>query len=308
MSRRQSLRTLATLLLASVAFSVAQVPAGTTEYALPGEGVFPEGVAYHASSESAYVTGAASGGLYRIHLASEETETVLEPSTRPPFGMLGLAAHGDDLWIAGGNQGDVLRLNIATGEIEATYPTPAAEATLINDLVVAPDGDVYVTDSNRPVLFRIPAGGSDVESWLDLDGSPITYGEGINLNGIDVTDDGAYLIVVHMGEGALYRIDIDTKEIVHVDLGDGAVPGGDGLVLDGTTLYVVQNGPDVVSVVELSDDFASGTVTDTLAEGRLSSAATGALVGTDLLVTNAQFAAMEDEPDLPFTVAVVPTR
>ncbi|MEX2500761.1 MAG: hypothetical protein WD336_00180 [Trueperaceae bacterium] len=279
-----------------------------TEYALPGEGVFPEGIAYHADSDSVYVTGAASGALYRIDLASGDAEVVLEVGTRSPFGTLGLAVDGNDLWIAGGNTGEILRMNMEAAEIEATYATPEVEATLINDLIVAPNGDVYVTDSFRPTLFKIAAGSDEVEAWRHFGGTEIEYGEGVNLNGIVVSDDGAYLVVVHMTEGALYRIHVASRAVHQIDLGGDTVPGGDGLALDGTTLYVVQNGPDEVSVVELADDFASGTLVRILEDDRLADAATGALAGSDLLVTNAQFSAMQDEPTLPFTVTVVLTE
>ena len=181
-----------------------------------------------------------------------------------------------------------------------------AESTFLNDLVVAPNGDVYVTDSNRPTLFRVPGGGDEVEAWLDLNGTPVPFGAGMNLNGIVASEDGESLIVVHMASGTLYRIDIASRDVSQIDLGGETVDSGDGLVLDGTTLYVVQNGPDQVSVVELSDDLSAGTVTGVLEDERLTDAATAAQVGDVLLVTNAQFSAMQGEPELPFTVSVVP--
>lgn len=293
---------------AALGFAAAQVPDGVTSYELPGEGVFPEGVAYHAASGAAFVTGAGNGALYRIDLASGDVDTDWVPGTRPPFGAIGLAAGDEDLWVAGGNTGEIVRVDIASGDTEATLVTPDAEATFLNDLVVAPNGDVYVTDSNRPVLFRIPAGSDQVESWLDLEGTPVPFGEGINLNGIVLSEDGEYLIVVHMSSGTLYRIELDNRDIVQIDLGGATVDGGDGLVLDGTTLYVVQNGPDQISVVELDDDLAGGTVAGVLEDERLTDAATAAKVGDVLLVTNAQFSAMQGEPELPFTVSVVPVE
>jgi Cu-Zn family superoxide dismutase len=293
---------------AGLALAVAQVPAGVASYELPGEGLFPEGIAYHAASGTAFVSGAGDGSLHRIDLASGEVDTGLVPGSRPPFGIIGLAVGDDDLWAAGGMTGEILRFDLATGELEATLATPAADATFLNDLVVAPDGDVYVTDSNRPVLFRVPAGGDEAEAWLDLEDTPIPFGEGINLNGIVVSEDGGSLIVVHMASGTLYRIDVASRDVARIDLGGATMEGGDGMVLDGTTLYVVQNGPDQVSVVELSDDLSQGAVAGVLEDERLMDAATAARVGDVLLVTNAQFSAMQGEPDLPFTVSVVPVE
>ena len=296
----------AVAVLALLAFAAAQVPDGTTAYELPGEGTFPEGVAVHAESGAAFVSGAGDGSLYRIDLASGDVDTGLSPGSRPPFGIIGLAVGDGHLWAAGGMTGEILRFDLASGDLEATLATPEAESTFLNDLVVAPNGDVYVTDSNRPVLFRVPGGGDEVEAWLDLDDTPIPFGEGINLNGIVVSEDGESLIVVHMASGTLYRIDVASRDVTQIDLGGATVDSGDGLVLDGTTLYVVQNGPDQVSVVELSDDLSEGTVTGVLEDERLTDAATAAQVGDVLLVTNAQFSAMQGEPELPFTVSVVP--
>lgn len=300
------LRTLFVLAASAVLTAgMGQVPTDVDSYELPGDGVHPEGVTYHADSATAFVTGAGNGALYRVDLATGDVESVLAPGTRPPFGIIGLATHGDDLWIAGGSTGEILRLDVATGEIEATYATPPAEATFLNDVVVTPNGDAYVTDSNRPVLFRVPAGADEVEAWLELEDTAIPYGEGINLNGIVASEDGGTLIVVHMGSGELFRIDVATGEVGSIDLGGDTVEAGDGLVLDGTTLYVVQNGPDQVTVVELDKTFSSGTVAGVLEDESLTDAGTGALVGDVLLVTNTQFSAMQGEPETPFTVVVV---
>jgi Cu-Zn family superoxide dismutase len=294
--------------LTVVAFAAAQVPEGVTSYELPGEGLFPEGIAYDAETGAAFVSGAGDGSLHRIDLSTGEVDTGLAPGTRPPFGIIGLAVGEDDLWAAGGNTGEIVRVDLASGEVEATLSTPEAEATFLNDLVVAPNGDVFVTDSNRQIVFRVPGGGDEVEAWLDLEGTPIPFVDGINLNGIVASEDGESLIVVHMASGTLYRIDIDSRNVVQIDLGGETVDSGDGLVLDGTTLYVVQNGPDQVSVVELSDDLSSGEVAGVLEDDRLTDAATAALVGDVLLVTNAQFSAMQGEPQIPFTVSVVPVE
>ena len=56
-------------------------------------------------------------------------------------------------------------------------------------------------------------------------------------------------------------------QVLLSDLAGGdAVWGGDGLLLDGTTLYVVQAPLNRVAVVELSRDLLSGTVTRYITE------------------------------------------
>src|SRR5690606_12388264 len=138
-------------------------------------------------------------------------------------------------------------------------------------------------------------GGGEAEAWLSFEGTVFEYQQGFNANGIVATPDGASLIVVSGGSGALYRIDVASQEVSVIDVGE-ALPGGDGLILDGLTLFVVQNGADRVAVVELADDFGSGQVVGFIEDERLSNAATAALVGDKLLVVNAQFSAMQGDP------------
>lgn len=300
--------TLATLLLAALAF--AQVPADRTAYELPGEGTFPEGIAYAADLGAFFVTGAGSGAVYRVDAASGEVATVLAPGSRAGFTTIGATVDGTTLWVAGGASGELLRFDGADGgPFDAptrTYGSPAADATFFNDVRVAPDGTVFVTDSNRPALFHLAPGADEVTPFVEYAGTPFAYVEGFNANGLAITPDGSTIVVVQANTGLLFRIDVATRAVTAIDLGGATVPGGDGLVLDGSTLYVVQNGADQVSVVALADDLASGTVTGVLTDERLVSAATAALVGDRLLVTSAQFARMQTGPMLPFEVIVLP--
>src|SRR5690606_29428691 len=302
-----------TIALFAITVSVAQVLDERTEYDLPGDGVFTEGIAYDEASGDFFVSGAGSGGIYRVDLESGEVTNFLEPGTRSQFTTIGLAATEGQLWVAGGNSGEVLVFDIESGEQSGMYSTPQADSLFLNDVVVTSSGDAFITDSDRPILWRVAAGDmgqnpeGEAEAWLDFTSTEFEYVEGFNANGIVATEDGLTLIVVNAATGRLYSIDVETKDVTEIDLGGETVAGGDGLVLDGQTLYVVQNGADQVSAVTLSEDNASGTVDRVIEDDRLTDSATGALVGSDLLITNAQFSAMQGEPSLPFTVSVVPT-
>lgn len=46
-----------------------------------------------------------------------------------------------------------------------------------------------------------------------------------------------------------------------IELGGASVPNGDGLLLHGRTLYVVQNRLDKIAVLTLTAGLSSGTVT-----------------------------------------------
>jgi hypothetical protein len=111
----------------------------------------------------------------------------------------------------------------------------------------------------------------------------------INLNGIDATANGRTLIAVHSTLGVLYRIDAATGKATEIDLGGGAVPSGDGIVLHGRKLYVVQNFLNAVAVVKLRPDLASGQVVDTITSDLFRVPATAARFGSRLYVVNARF-------------------
>jgi hypothetical protein len=62
--------------------------------------------------------------------------------------------------------------------------------------------------------------------------------------------------------------------VVPIDLSGGDVCSGDGVLLDGRTLYVAQNFKNQIAVVELSPDHFSGTITRYITEPFASNPAT----------------------------------
>ena len=143
---------------------------------------------------------------------------------------------------------------------------------------------------------------------MDFTGTAFEYTEGFNANGIEVSADGRYLIVVQLNEGKLYRIDRETKAVSLIDLSKGMMParvmGGDGLELDGLTLYVVQNAAHKIAVLELEPDFSSATVVANITDPSLGFPTTAVKVGDQLLIVNSQFDKMNtDDLVLPFTVS-----
>lgn len=282
----------------------------TSTYELPGEAVYPEGIAYDPSGNAFYVGSASDGTIFRGDLETGEVTTLIPGEGREPFTTLGMKVDAENhLWVAGGSSGQVFVYDLETAEQTSAITTPGEGSPLLNDLVVSAAGDVYVTDSYRPVLFRIAAGTETAEPWLDFTDTAFAYQqEGPNANGVALTPDDRYLLVVQMNTGQLYRVDIESKEVSEVDLGGETLAGGDGLVLDGRTLYtVIQTGNQIV-VLELTEDFSSGTVTSRIEDESLAYPATAVKVGDRLLVVNAQFDKMEGEPVLPFTVSSIPVE
>ena len=288
------------------AIALAQANPGTTVRELPGENVFPEGIALGPDGDTFYVGSAMTGAIYRGEVAGGDV-TEFVAGGEEPFTTLGMAVDEEGrLWVAGGGSGEVRRYDTESGELVDALQTPETEATLLNDVALDSAGNAYITDSTRPVLFRVASGSDRVEPWIDLTDTAFSYGEGANANGIVVTDDDRYVLVVALNSGRLYRVDTETAELTEVALAGGPLPGSDGLVLDGQTLYAVRQPSDKISVVEMGDDFATGrVVAGTIQHDSFAEPATAALAGERLLVVNTQFDAVNGEPSLPFTVTSI---
>lgn len=213
------------------------------------------------------------------------------------------------LYVAGGDTGQMFVYDTATGALIESFDN-GQEATFVNDVTLTPDGSAFFTDSMNPELYRVfpdGAGGYEMETYLNFEGTPIQYGEGFNLNGIQSSADGRYLVTVKSATGELFRIDTTTKEVNLVDTGGADLTNGDGLLLDGQTLYVVRNQQELIVPVELSADFSSGTAGEPFTDESFMYPTTIAQNGTNLLAVNSQFDAREtgNPPELPFNVSSV---
>jgi sugar lactone lactonase YvrE len=288
-----------------------QESSGVERYVLPGEQVFPEGVAYQSDTSDFYVGSTTDGTVFRgnVEGGPKEAEVFLEPATDGRTTAIGMEVDEEGrLFIAGGDTGRIFVYDAESADLVRRLDTPEAEATFLNDVAVTRDGDAYFTDSLRPVLFRVTSTGDGVgeaEPWLSFEGTPAEYEEGFNLNGIDATEDGRYLVVVQSNTGELFRIDTESKEVVEIDLGGKTLANGDGLLLDGRTVYAVRNEQELIVPVKLSTDYISGEVGEPFTDPSFAFPTTIAKTDGRLLVVNSQFDKREGEPELPFTVSSV---
>jgi sugar lactone lactonase YvrE len=174
----------------------------------------------------------------------------------------------------------------------ASYQLAAgSDPTFVNDVVVTRDA-AWFTDSFRPVLYRLaiaPDGMLGAVTTVPL-GGDFTFLPGtFNTNGIDATPDGKTLVVVQSGAGALFAVDPATGHADRIELTGGDVAFGDGILLDGKTLYVVQNQLNRVAVVQLSPRLTSGRITGHLTNPALDVPTTIAELGKRLYAVNARF-------------------
>jgi len=123
----------------------------------------------------------------------------------------------------------LVEVDTATGEVVARYP--AEGAMLLNDVVVAPDGRVFVSDTFTMTIWVLEDG--TFSPWLQ---DPALMGA----NGLIV--DGGALIVANLGDvsqgfenakpGWVVSVDLETQAVTDYGAPD-AVGLLDGIALDG---------------------------------------------------------------------------
>jgi Cu-Zn family superoxide dismutase len=286
--------------------------AGATVFELPGDEVYPEGVAYDSSTNMFYVGSTTNGTLFQGDLGAGEV-TVLSENDPDRTTATGLKVDGAGrLIVAGASTGSVYVVDAASGQGLASFSNGLApDATFVNDVAVAPNGDVYATDSLSPSLYRIVAAdieaGGELVPFVDFTGTVYEYApEAFNANGIVITDDGAYAIMVNPSNGRLFRVDLASAEVAEITINGESVAFGDGLLLDGSILYVVRNQLALIVRLELDAAVETATTLDAFTDPTLMFPTTIAQVGEQLLVVNAQFDRRETgDPVLPFTVSLI---
>jgi len=155
-----------------------------------------------------------------------------------------------------------------------------------NDITVDSGGNIYVTDSFSPIVYKI-----------DKQGKPSIFvqnelfkGEGFNLNGIVYSPNG-YLIIGKSNSGELFKISMK-GDVSKINI-QKSFNTNDGLVLaqDGS-LAVIQNSGEVSRLVS-SDNWISAMVAGSVKTG-LEFPTTGVIAGDSLYVMNAKLGELFD--------------
>jgi hypothetical protein len=164
------------------------------------------------------------------------------------------------LWLASGQIGEQLgparlrdgaselvSVDLANGTIRERWEIPDATTPhLLGDVVLAPDGSVYATDSRTPAVYRLPPG-----AGAELERTPYRHSDWTSLQGIAFAPDGRTAWVADWTVG-LYHVDLERNVITPVTGDDATFTLGiDGLYATGDgQLVALQNGIAPARVVE----------------------------------------------------------
>lgn len=289
-----------------------------TQYVLPGEAVFPEGITAAPDGVTFYVSSARQGTIFRGRIDRAEAEVWQPAGADGRTQALGMAVDGlGRIVVCGWRTGQVFVYDTGAGDLVAKRGVPV-DSTGLNDVCVF-DGHAYVTDSGSPLLWRFAlsevdrAGVGEAELWTDLS----TYGASTEpftdyLNGIVPTPDGSALIVAAQGSGVLWRVDLTDGAAERIETD---VPiCGDGLAFVGDVLYACDNSeePDGsvrmwLSAVRLGPDYRTGRLAGRWERPLADTPTTLTHLDGRLYLVNSQFVPDRDgRAAAPFTVSAVP--
>ncbi len=258
----------------------------------------PEGVAW--DGRFFYVGATGDATIYRGTLCDHTVHTFIPGADgRSAVGMK--VSHGW-LYVAGGATGSIFVFNLHR-PAAAPLRFETGDGGFLNDLVVTRHGDVYVTDSFRPTLWRIAATqlkpGGRVDA-IDVS-SDIPYAaKQFNLNGIVAFRGGRELVVVNSSNGVLYRIRFEQRNSPQITAIQGPeLVGGDGMIKDRGRLIVVRGDPASLSFLKLKHGQTRAQLVKVRTDATLRGPSTVARADHRYLVVNADF----NTGKQPFTVS-----
>jgi sugar lactone lactonase YvrE len=212
------------------------------------------------------VGSASTPFVYKVRAGSTTAEKFVDASAEGPgtffFGMLADAS-SNTLWtcqltpVAGATpvkrHTSLRGFDLETGAPKSRWNLPGDNSTC-NDFSVGPDKALYISDTANSKIYKLPAGASTAELFL----------EDRALYGIDgITFLNGTLYVNNVFSNNLYRIPVDAagKAGQPVDIWmDQPIKGPDGMRAANGKLIVAENGSGKISVITVNGDKASVTV------------------------------------------------
>jgi hypothetical protein len=212
------------------------------------------------------VGSASSPFVYKVRAGSSTAEKFIDASAEGAgtffFGMLADAST-NTLWTCQltpvpnttpAQRHTALRsFDLTTGAPKVRWNLPG-DNNVCNDFAIGPDKALYITDTVPGRIFRLPAGASTAELFL----------EHRVLNGVDgITFLDGVLYVNNVFFNKLYRIPVDAggKAGTPVDIWmDQPVKGPDGMRAANGKLLLAENGSGKITALTVNGDKASVTL------------------------------------------------
>lgn len=197
---------------------------GAEKIALPGPDYYPEGTAA-AEDGTLYIGSIMQGTIVKVPAGSLSATTfVSKPLVQR--GVIGLTVDEGRqlLWFCDSNPkleeakkaGELVGVQLADGKEKVRHALPRAadKAPFCNDVIVSPDGALWITDSAVGRVFHVPGdkalAPNSAQAWAEGDEvrPPPTSGSGAN--GLEWVN--GKLVVANVGRGTLVQLDPNSTE------------------------------------------------------------------------------------------------
>ncbi len=207
--------------------------------------LIPEGIAVNPKTGDIYLSSLYKSKVVKVDAAGNVSDFVLERSHElgPTIGMKVDVAR-NRLWVVSSVQGLNNRLDstmlgmsglfafdLTTANLVYKHLLPPAEGHFLNDLDIASDGTIYVSDSKFRAVYKADKGEAPLVKLVDL---PNNYYP----NGIALSADESKLYVAGT---TVEVITLSTLAVTPLKAPSNVVVSGDGLYLYNGTLIAVQN-------------------------------------------------------------------
>jgi streptogramin lyase len=284
----------------------------------PGEAAYPESIT--AGPDGAlYVSSLASGGVRRAKPGAAKAEQWIAPGafdSRSTFGLYA-DAKTNTLWVCSNDvsalgvpgpgkvQGShLLAFDIASGTKKADYKFPGVPA-LCNDMTVADDGAVYVTNSLSPQILRLAPGAKELEVFIE--DKQFQPPNGAGLDGIAFGSDGNLYVNTFNG-GEFFRVEVKSGKAAGATklATSRPIKLPDGLRNVGGQSFLMIEGIGSLDRVKVDGDKAT---VETVRDG-LNEPTAFAKIGDTAWVTEGQLSHLfnpkeKGPPSLPFEIVPV---
>ncbi|MFD1258369.1 gluconolaconase [Mucilaginibacter terrae] len=298
--------------------------AQTPQIKFMAPGVYPEGVAYNNKNNMFYVSSVTTGTIGTVDMQGNYKTIYTDPSLKSTYGLK-LDPKQNLLWacVSDGNysqysdsstykkMGRLIAIDIITGKKihDINLAKQYKGQHFINDMAFDATGNIYVTDSYSPVVYKIDKSGkasvfAKSELFESID---------IGLNGI-VYHPLGFLIVNNNSKGAIYKIDMKNPQNITRVKVKTLFPGADGMLIGpGGSIIVVQNkSVDKVHQLTSTDNWQTAEVQgSTTAEDRYQQPSTGTMANGQVYVLNSKMNELADptkHPSKEFSIQLVQFR
>jgi hypothetical protein len=220
--------------------------------ALSEKDLHPEGLVYLSKSRTWLATSVRKGKIVSFDPASGLCRDWLAADGVMP--VMSIKADQDEkyLWAATAalpqwqdhtpetrGRAEVLMIDIGSKKIMTRFALPGSH--VFGDLAISPAGEIYVSDSDKPVIYRIA--NREMREWLDLES------QAFNLQGLTFAAGGQTIYIADYLKG-IAAIDVASRSVMWLPFPDGTVAKGiDGLTWFDGSLIAVHNGVTPIRIM-----------------------------------------------------------